>query len=94
MLNTDLHRVNIRSVGCRQRNGMTCAQFLANLRHIEGADEAYLSNLYLSILKNPIQMPVDASEGPRTNPNMQRNSFPNLCRDLDKIGKQVYKFTT
>ncbi len=90
MLNTDLHRVNAGGCGYRRRKCMTCAQFVANLRHIEEADEAYLSNLYSSVLNNPIQMPVDTSEVPGMTINSKEDDPPTLCRDLAKAGKQVH----
>ncbi len=89
MLNTDLHRVNTGGSVFRQ---MTCVQFLANLQHIEEADEIYLSNLYSSVLNNPIQMPVedDTSEVPGSTNNSWKGNLPNLSRDLSKVSNQVY----
>ncbi len=90
MLNTDLHRANAGGYGYRQRKCMTLAQFVANLRHIEEADEAYLSNLYSSVLNNPIQMPLNTSEVPRMTVHAQECDPSTLCRGLAKAGKQVY----
>jgi Sec7 domain/PH domain len=103
MLNTDLHKqpVATKSRSGRNRNRMTKAEFLNNLRDVAKDDtlnQEHLSAIYDSVENNPIELLPDDSSGlyqidSSSNISRFENVLPhdNLGKSLEDILKNVRK---